>query len=379
VASSAAWEQGALKAAPAQTITPQTFGATGNGVTDDTAAMQAWLNDIVATGIPGYLPPAVYKISSPITLSGSGSFSIYGSGQNLASTILLASGTQDGLVISLSAGRILLKDFAIQAAPSASGGAGIRVTGATNVTILGIVDNISCLNCYDGIDGSGLSTSFFTRLSLTASHSAISMKTFGDSTIEACYLNPTGSGTGILLNGDPGGARIINNKINGSYQYGIEVIINASDGDLLINSNSIEGSSGYGIIISRTGSATFNNIVISGNQLSSLGHGISVGNDTSSAYIGDVVVSGNVIDLLTAARQAIYMGNVGSFSIADNQIYGSAGGGINVLAGAQGTIHDNSIVGQTTPINNLASAVIIHDNIGYNPSLVARLSLPGRR
>src|SRR6185369_5828318 len=49
-------------------ISPQQYGATGDGNTDDTLAMQAWLDAIAATGgnTPGYLPEGNYKITSEI-------------------------------------------------------------------------------------------------------------------------------------------------------------------------------------------------------------------------------------------------------------------------------------------------------------------------
>ncbi len=45
------------------------YGATGNGTTDDTTAIQNWLNAIVSTGSIGYLPQGTYKITSQLTLT----------------------------------------------------------------------------------------------------------------------------------------------------------------------------------------------------------------------------------------------------------------------------------------------------------------------
>ncbi|MDE2102898.1 MAG: hypothetical protein KGL39_36980 [Patescibacteria group bacterium] len=45
------------------------YGAVGNGTTDDTTAIQNWLNAIVSTGSIGYLPQGTYKITSELTLT----------------------------------------------------------------------------------------------------------------------------------------------------------------------------------------------------------------------------------------------------------------------------------------------------------------------
>jgi hypothetical protein len=47
------------------------FGATGNGTTDDTAALQAFVNACVLQGRSGYIPTGRYMCSSRITISGS--------------------------------------------------------------------------------------------------------------------------------------------------------------------------------------------------------------------------------------------------------------------------------------------------------------------
>lgn len=39
------------------------YFAKGDNATNDTAAVQAWINDIVSTGTPGYAPPGIYRIN----------------------------------------------------------------------------------------------------------------------------------------------------------------------------------------------------------------------------------------------------------------------------------------------------------------------------
>ncbi len=65
-------------AAIAEVYNVRNFGATGDGITDDTAAIQAAINAIPSTGGTVYIPAGTYRINSPIivkdylTLVGSG-------------------------------------------------------------------------------------------------------------------------------------------------------------------------------------------------------------------------------------------------------------------------------------------------------------------
>ena len=45
-------------------------GVTGNGTTDDTDALQAVVNEGIATAHPCYLPSGRYKITRPIIMHG---------------------------------------------------------------------------------------------------------------------------------------------------------------------------------------------------------------------------------------------------------------------------------------------------------------------
>jgi hypothetical protein len=51
-----------------QTVSVKDFGAVGNGVTDDTAAIQAALNSLSATGGTVYAPQGQYRLTSQITI-----------------------------------------------------------------------------------------------------------------------------------------------------------------------------------------------------------------------------------------------------------------------------------------------------------------------
>ena len=56
------------------------YGAVGDGVADDTAALQNFITYIVLNGKRGYIPAGVYKITSALDFSSRPSWSIYGDG-----------------------------------------------------------------------------------------------------------------------------------------------------------------------------------------------------------------------------------------------------------------------------------------------------------
>lgn len=52
-------------------MTPRDFGAIGDGVADDTAALQAWINHEAARGAEFLAPgPGTFLVSSPLLVSG---------------------------------------------------------------------------------------------------------------------------------------------------------------------------------------------------------------------------------------------------------------------------------------------------------------------
>jgi len=61
-----------------QPVDAKAFGATGNGVTDDTAALQAWLTYVIANNRRGLLPQGNYLISAALTIPTSQNWAIQG-------------------------------------------------------------------------------------------------------------------------------------------------------------------------------------------------------------------------------------------------------------------------------------------------------------
>ncbi len=84
-------------------LTPQMFGAKGDGLNDDTNAIQAMLNKLVALhGGVGFFPPGTYKISAVLTIPAAASgIALIGAGQG--ATTITQSSTADVFASSSAA------------------------------------------------------------------------------------------------------------------------------------------------------------------------------------------------------------------------------------------------------------------------------------
>lgn len=66
-------------------LVPQTYGAVGDGVADDTAALMAWMTDLINMDREGYLPAGTYRVTSSLNFRDtSGRLCIKGAGARLS-------------------------------------------------------------------------------------------------------------------------------------------------------------------------------------------------------------------------------------------------------------------------------------------------------
>jgi hypothetical protein len=271
-------------------VTPQQFGATGNG-SDQTAAMQQWAA-AVGGGAVGYLPQGNYGISQPLMFR---STAVIGGDSMLASQITLLSPTMNGLDF-VGSGRIDLHDFAIFPASAQTAGAGISVPGARDSYVGSSLRRIWMpWNMYEGINTVGLSTFVMKEIDISAVYPFI-FENPGDSVVEGRCSPLTSNGIGVLVTGDCGGLKLVALKINGSnYNCAVSCILGLSDGDIQFIGGSYEGWAQSGIIIDTRAGVNFNNIQMLGTQLSGVGRGIYFPNSAKTTSTGRVIVSDCVI------------------------------------------------------------------------------------
>jgi len=129
-----------VPATPTTPVNVHAFGAVGDGVHDDTVAIQAAIN-AASAGLGGvvYLPPGGYRTSAPLTLT-TDSISLVGAGVDNAGghgTQLLPDGSFDAIVIgtlnSVAAGQCRVENLTIAYTGTPTAGAAIHTYSGLNL------------------------------------------------------------------------------------------------------------------------------------------------------------------------------------------------------------------------------------------------------
>ena len=150
-------------------VSVKDFGAVGDGVTDDTSAIQAAVSAGIAGGKGVYIPSGTYKVTSTITVSPTNSFAIYGDGGN---SVFQAS-SFTGAVFELRPNNnwrnqeFIVSKFKIAAAIKTSGQYGVfsnSVSGTAGVR----VDNLYVENFDSGFWLKANQFCSFSNMSATA-------------------------------------------------------------------------------------------------------------------------------------------------------------------------------------------------------------------
>lgn len=140
----------------AQPKTPQQFGAVGDGVANDTAALQAWLDACYTNQVAGYLPKGTYLCTGlSKTFAGNRitqNLILYGDGRN--SSIILQSGAPTQLILFAgsspatggNAAQIVMRDMGLQGVAKTCLGLTLDSVNdilLDNVRIEGFTDNLN--------------------------------------------------------------------------------------------------------------------------------------------------------------------------------------------------------------------------------------------
>lgn len=132
--------------APFPMVNVRNFGAKGDGVTDDTAAINAAIASVVASGGRVYVPAGTYKTSATITLGGSG-IALVGAGIG-ATTLKQSVAATPLLTLTSGSNRLTVSDMTLDSSVArTSGGHGIISPGVVSSCTL---ENLQVLNQYNG-------------------------------------------------------------------------------------------------------------------------------------------------------------------------------------------------------------------------------------
>lgn len=135
-----------------QPITPQDFGAKGNGVVgqnvgaDDTVAIQNWLNALSPT-VSGYIPPGVYNLSARVSKSAANNISIKTAGAGAVVFNYTGASTTTDIISLGDPGKVTSSSywsvggFSVESATKMTAGAAVRVQ---KFMVYSYFDEIAC-------------------------------------------------------------------------------------------------------------------------------------------------------------------------------------------------------------------------------------------
>jgi hypothetical protein len=344
-------------------------GAVGNGVTDDTMALNVAISSANSLGIKNvFLPPGNYFISSALNITSGISFT--GAGRN-CTTISWSNTAMNCLTITTT-DQCIISGILFAAPLNCTAGSSISLTGSGGVAnaFSQIKDNEfsngfnqftttnayawSCKNNYFG----GAVSSPIIAQNVVSPDA-------GDSTIEGNILSSFGT-IGILQTSS-GGLRIINNKIlNGTTGIALNLLPNDSTSILLVTGNSIELSSSSAISLTFGSSSHFSVVNIIDNECSQVPIGISIPGSGSTVALTNVNINDNIISLTSSGTAGIIINNVSNNTIDGNTIIGNGGTPTGIIVGGfstQGRIGgSNSIQGCSTKISNGSGTTFVSPN-----------------
>jgi Pectate lyase superfamily protein len=298
----------------------QQFGAKGDGITDDTAAIQAAFTAAGASGQPGsvvYFSPGTYLVSATINGPVGHSVWVFGCGDGSTTVIQM---TTDHICLNLHGNASKVTDLSFTYAgpmPPAIAEAIHFDDFDLNVRNCNFTKWFNCLvqtrQTASFIEYCGFVD--YVNAGILTSNSINPDQ--GDGLIFACvFENPTVFGQFSIFNQGSGGQRILSCKFLGPVTHVIffSLLAGQQTTDYLICNCSIEHFSVSGIIMSIFGA--FGNVTIVNNQILSTGggNGINV-NVNGAGVIKAVTITANII---TACQSGIQISGATNVKIVAN-------------------------------------------------------------
>lgn len=368
------------------------WGATGNGSTDDTAAVQATLNAMQAIGGNAYFPSGCYKVNAltntaHIRLSGAGYAGDSGGGfaghgvtsctPGTGSVIVCAANINCYTAITNQSVQIENLQFSTLSAPT-PGTATIRiqaVAGAGNANTQTIIRGVMITGGDTGLDLENC-----LNFNVTDSHilyqitygmvvNAPNFPSFQQASISGnMFWGAGNAGYNAHILAQAGGdLRIVNNKMStgGVNTSSISLFGQASGSQnmepMVIAGNSSEGADNCLAISSANASFTVSFIVVTGNQFWCGHKAILINGNGTLQYVLGMTVTGNVLAVNGAAgANVVNIDGVSSATFVGNA-YGCAFGGCSAATALSIGVHSLNVTSQGNTYDPLY-ATHVQDN-----------------
>ena len=298
------------------TVNVKDFGAAGDGVADDTAAISSALS-FVAQGGCLYFPQGVYAFSSGLLLSAS-KVSIMGSGSG--STTLRYIGQNAGVdLITVGAGALEISNVHISGLTIASSlqmtaGFALKCNKLVRSSLFDIIINgqdLGAINCFGGVWMNGIDDVYISHLRTGVQSEGIRVN-------------------GTVGAGPKAGLSLAQSKIGGGT---IGVRVAGAFGGLYVTNTDIIGMSTAGVLVDTSHASEANRELFLGlcsidsvNNLSGGGHGIHV----NDALAGDQTLTLSGSWVASSGSHGVYVENANGYKIiiTGARIFNNVGDGI---------------------------------------------------
>lgn len=337
--------------APSIVLTPQQFGAVGDGVANDTTAMQNAINAAIAAGLELYIPGGRYLITSSLTINngikirGSGVFGYltFPAANGKIGTVLKMANGINGIVVT-TINPVCFEDFQIEYSAAQVSGSAITINAAGGSPLVVNSDstfrNIFILSAFRGWDivrgprfvMHGCRSEGHIQIGLAYQFAEAADS--GDWAMSDCLWSSAAT-VGHVFIQSGGGHKITNCKMNGASPFGVlwQQVDNgvASSVDLAISNCSME-SQNQNIFIQRSAGAiaagrSMANCNITGCQLLGVANNIIIANDTAAPtpFFEQFIAVGNVLQVTSASAKSISLSQTNGGSITGNTFQGPGG------------------------------------------------------
>lgn len=291
-------------------VSVKDFGAVGDGVTDDTAAIQAAITAVTSAKKRLYVPAGTYRYT---TLAVNDEFAVSGDGNssNLQTTQVF----NGGITVTTNS-PVIFEDIALTAVGPQIAGALLTLTDDTFENGLSTFRNVTFANHYIGLRFIRAATwsvmdCYFESAGVDAGSTHIWIQNdqnpdSGDSNIIGnvfYYSNNVGTHIRQISSG---GTKIIGNKfLFGACHYRMVLAAGAATYDLIFANNSSEFASDANMVFDAGSGASWANIQIQNNQytITAAKSGILF-NDNGFIWADGINISGNIFGSTGAATVA---------------------------------------------------------------------------
>lgn len=259
-------------------ITPQDYGALGNGTNDDTAAIQSALNAVSSNGSTVFFPAGTYKITSSLTASVNGT-QIVGGGWG--SQILY-----DGSVVTTGAIkasgniRLFVRDIRISQSNASHLGTAMDVSQCNNSVFERLL--------IDGGGGSGVSP----LVGILLNASTCNNNTIRNSRIS--YGGTNSIGINIIGNSNSNTVQDVRLVPQGDTSGSSGIHINTAHSNLLIHPD-VESAAGNGVFLDTAAHGT--------TMVKPFMSAVNIGVSIASGVVGTSLYGGTIQGSTTAAVQ----------------------------------------------------------------------------